>query len=64
MIDNEPEICNVLEITLQSNGYKVTQANSAKDGLEAASVGQPDLILMDMGLPDENSQDVLHKLRE
>ena len=64
VIDDEPQIRKLLEITLQSNDYKVTQAANAKDGLIMAANHPPCLILLDIGLPDMNGQIVLQKLRE
>jgi len=64
IIDDELQICKLLEITLQSNDYKVIQANTAREGLLAAASHSPDLILLDIGLPDESGQEVLRKLRE
>jgi len=64
IIDDELQICKLLEITLQSNDYKVIQANTAHEGLIAAASHSPDLILLDIGLPDESGQEVLRKLRE
>ena len=64
VIDDEPQIRKLLEITLQSNDYKVTEAENAKEGLIAAANHPPDLILLDIGLPDESGHSVLQKLRE
>ena len=64
IIDDELQICRLLEITLESNDYKVVQANTAHDGLIAAAAHSPDLILLDIGLPDESGHEVLRKLRE
>jgi two-component system KDP operon response regulator KdpE len=64
VIDDEPQIRKLLEITLQSNQYLVKEAISAKEGLIMAANHPPDLILLDLGLPDENGHIVLKKLRQ
>jgi two-component system, OmpR family, KDP operon response regulator KdpE len=64
VIDDEPQIRKLLEITLQSNGYSVKLAISAKEGLIMAGNHPPDLILLDLGLPDESGHVVLQKLRQ
>src|SRR6478672_6249439 len=64
IIDDEPQIRKMLEITLQSNGYLSKSAVSAKEGLIMASNHPPELILLDLGLPDENGHIVLQKLRQ
>lgn len=64
VIDDEPQIRKLLEITLQTNGYLVKQAITAKEGLIMASNHPPELILLDLGLPDENGHSVLEKLRK
>src|SRR6478672_12860345 len=64
IIDDEPQIRKMLEITLQSNGYLSKSAVSAKEGLIMASNHPPELILLDLGLPDENGHVVLQKLRQ
>lgn len=64
IIDDEPQIRKLLEITLQSNGYAVREAVSAREGLIVASNHPPSLILLDLGLPDESGHIVLQKLRK
>ncbi len=64
IIDDEPQIRKLLEIALQSNDYRVIKAENAKEGLIAVASHPPDLILLDIGLPDENGHSVLQKLRE
>jgi two-component system KDP operon response regulator KdpE len=64
IIDDEAQIRKLLQITLRSNDYIVTEASTAKDGLITAANNPPDLILLDLGLPDEDGHSVLKKLRE
>lgn len=63
IIDDEPQIRKLLEIALESNDYKVWQASTGKDGIVMAANHPPDLIILDLGLPDKNGQDILKELR-
>lgn len=63
VIDDEPQIRKLLQITLDSNGYLSKSAVSAKEGLIMAANHPPELILLDLGLPDESGHIVLQKLR-
>nr|WP_294936538.1 response regulator [uncultured Flavobacterium sp.] len=64
VIDDESQIRKLLEITLDSNGYKTEFASNAKEGLMLAANHPPDLIILDLGLPDDDGQNVLVNLRE
>jgi len=64
VIDDELQICKLLVITLESNDFKVTVAHNGKEGIVTAANHPPDLILLDLGLPDMSGHDVLSKLRE
>lgn len=64
IIDDETQIRKLLQITLQSNDYQVQEAATAKEGLILAANHPPDLILLDLGLPDEDGHLVLKKLRQ
>jgi two-component system KDP operon response regulator KdpE len=64
IIDDEPQIRKLLDITLQTNQFAVKQAVNAKEGLLAAANHPPDLILLDLGLPDDSGHNVLKKLRQ
>ena len=64
IIDDEVQIRRLLEITLNANGFKVSEASTGKEGIVAAATFNPMLILLDLGLPDEDGQTVLVKLRE
>ncbi len=64
IIDDEAPIRKLLEITLQSNDYLVTQAATAKEGIIKAANHPPDMVILDLGLPDEDGHIVLKQLRE
>lgn len=64
VIDDESQIRKLLEITLEANGYKLLFAVNGKEGITMAASHQPDLILLDLGLPDEDGQIILKKLRD
>ena len=63
IIDDEPQIRKLLEISLESNDYKVISAENAKQGILLAANHVPDLILLDLGLPDKSGHEVLKELR-
>lgn len=63
IIDDEPQIRKVLKIALESNGYKVGQATTGKEGMIMAVNHPPDLILLDLGLPDKSGHEILKELK-
>lgn len=63
IIDDEPQIRKLLEITLESNDYKVWLAETGKEGIIMAANHPPELILLDIGLPDKNGHEILKELR-
>lgn len=64
VIDDESQIRKLLTITLSSNDFKVTEAGTGRDGIKIVSSDPPDLVLLDLGLPDESGHEVLKHLRE
>ncbi len=63
VIDDEPQIRKLLEIILESNDYKITQAETAREGIVLAASHPPDLILLDIGLPDKSGLEVLKEIK-
>jgi len=63
IIEDEPQIRKLLEINLESHGFKVIHATDGKEGLALASSHTPDLILLDLGLPDTDGHSLLKELR-
>ncbi|MEX5363264.1 response regulator [Pseudomonas sp. CK-NBRI-02] len=64
VIDDEPQIRKFLRISLASQGYKVIEAATGAEGLAQAALSKPDLVVLDLGLPDMDGQQVLRELRE
>ncbi len=64
IIDDEVQIRRLLEITLSASGYKILEASTGKDGLTVAATHLPKLIILDLGLPDNDGLNILKKLRE
>ena len=54
ILDDEAQIRRLLRMTLEANDYKVYEAGSSKEGIQAVTMNHPDVILLDLGLPDEN----------
>lgn len=64
IIDDEVQIRRLLEISLESNGYKTIFAANGREGLASAATHHPSLIILDLGLPDIDGFELLEKLRE
>jgi two-component system KDP operon response regulator KdpE len=64
VIDDEPQIRRLLRVTLEANGYHVIDAENGQDGIVQAAQGRPEIILLDLGLPDLDGVEVLKRIRE
>lgn len=63
IVDDEMPIRRMLRIALKSEGYDVSEAENGESGLAAIARHQPDLVVLDMGLPDMDGHEVLDELR-
>jgi len=64
LIEDEPQIRRFLRAALTGHGYRLFEAGSGEDGLIEAATRQPDLVILDLGLPDLDGLGVLARLRE
>ena len=64
LIEDEPQMRRFLRITLQTHGYRLVEAATAQEGLMQATTRSPDVVLLDLGLPDLDGLDVTKRLRE
>src|SRR6266511_6075794 len=64
VIEDEPDIRRFLRASLLSNGYRLVEATSGGEGLQAAETRQPDLVIVDLGLPDMDGLEVIRRIRE
>jgi len=63
VVDDEPQILRFLKPSLTAAGYDVIVATTGKDALKAAATQSPDVILLDLGLPDMDGKDVISDIR-
>jgi two-component system KDP operon response regulator KdpE len=64
VIDDEPQIRRLLRVTLEASGYRVFDAATGQDGIVQAAQRRPEVVLLDLGLPDLDGLEVLRRLRE
>ena len=64
VVEDEPAMCRFLGASLSSRGYRLLEASTATDALGKAASRSPDLVLLDLGLPDMDGLEVTRRLRE
>ncbi len=64
VIDDEPQIRKFVDISLRAQGYATLLAGTGEQGLSLLATQGADLVILDLGLPDRDGQDVLRELRE
>ncbi len=64
VIDDEQQIRRLLHVTLEANGYRVLAAASGEEGMTLATMDRPDVIVLDLSLPDLDGTELLRRLRQ
>ncbi len=64
VVDDEPAIRKMLKVTLEANGFRFEGAESGNEAVRLVASLKPDLILLDLGLPDIDGKEVIEKVRE
>jgi len=64
IIDDEMQIRRLLRVCLEANGYRTSEAASGQEGISQAAQHPPDVVILDLGLPDMDGVAVLKRLRE
>jgi two-component system, OmpR family, KDP operon response regulator KdpE len=64
IVDDEPQIRRFLRASLQSHDYDLVEAENGKEAVKACTVQKPDLMILDLGLPDMDGLDVIKSVRE
>ena len=64
LIEDEPQIRKFLRATLEGQGYRLFEATSGADGVVEVGSRQPDVVIVDLGLPDMDGLDVIRRVRE
>jgi len=63
IVDDEPELSSLVKTRLEYHGYQVSLWNSGKDALKKVQEVKPDLIILDIMLPDKNGYDICYELK-
>jgi two-component system KDP operon response regulator KdpE len=64
IVDDEPQMRRLLRVTLEANGYRALDVATGQDALVEAAQRRPDVVLLDLGLPDLGGMTVLKRIRE
>ncbi len=64
IIDDEPQIRKLLRVSLKAHGYDVDEAEIGQEGIRRTAIFKPDLVILDLGLPDMDGKEVILTIRE
>lgn len=63
IVDDEPQIRKLLQISLEGAGYKVVECDNANESIRLSASVKPEMILLDLGLPDRDGKEVIREVR-
>ncbi len=64
VVDDESQIRRLIKVSLEGHGFKVLEAATGQDGLEQLIGAKPDILLLDLGLPDIDGKEIIRRIRE
>lgn len=64
IVDDEPQIRKLLKVSLNAYGYMLDEAATGQDGITRAAIFKPDLLILDLGLPDMDGKNVIKEIRD
>ena len=64
IVDDDPNICDMLKLYFENEGYKVKTANDGVEGVQTFKVYEPDLVLLDIMMPKKDGWQVCREIRE
>ncbi len=64
LIEDEPQMRRFIRVVMQGHGYRMAEAATGQEGLTEAAMRNPDVVLLDLGLPDIDGLEVTRRLRE
>jgi len=64
IVDDEPQIRKLLRVTLEASSYKVEESTSGNEAIRLTASLKPDIVVLDLGLPDIDGTEVIKKIRE
>jgi CheY-like chemotaxis protein len=64
IVDDEPDFVNLLRVRLEANGYEVIDASNGEEGFKKAEAENPDIILLDIIMPDMNGYQICEQLKQ